>query len=40
MNKFLLENRKLKAWDFSTRFIIKKRVIDTFYINDNYNQID
>jgi predicted unusual protein kinase regulating ubiquinone biosynthesis (AarF/ABC1/UbiB family) len=30
--------RKLKIWDFSSRFAIRKRVLDTFYINTpNYS---
>jgi len=30
--------RKIKIWDFSSRFVVRKRVLDTFYVNKpNYS---
>jgi predicted unusual protein kinase regulating ubiquinone biosynthesis (AarF/ABC1/UbiB family) len=33
----LINNRKLKIWDFSSRFIIRKKIIDYIYKNDKQN---
>ena len=32
MNKSII--RKLKIWDFSTKLVVKKKIIETLYIND------
>jgi len=32
MNKSVI--RKLKIWDFSSKLVIKKRIIETLYMND------
>uniref|UniRef100_A0A6C0IB01 ABC1 atypical kinase-like domain-containing protein n=1 Tax=viral metagenome TaxID=1070528 RepID=A0A6C0IB01_9ZZZZ len=31
-----MNNRKLKIWDFSSRFLLRKKIIDSFYKGYNY----